>query len=605
MSAHTVRLLCESRSQKRQVLDVATGEIPFWWRGSDLQIQLALTDGGVFLLKEDITTLNVEVKALDAGPDDPVLMIKTIAGSACDALFSPATWAGGTRQLCTATFTDAEAALVPGRYRIIVRHEDAGGLKQTFLSAEIRVLEDQAESVSISAPPTPPEEYWTKDEADSRYALPGTDPTPLLIVGSGQSNMAASAFATYTITSDKVFFWNGTGWDSQGDAVVGAMAVVMAETLAAERGCDVYVVVSGQSSQAIAQWVGSGTSSTQYANLKTKVEAAIGSAELDALGITAASAFVWHQGESDTNNPAYFADWVELWEQLDGETWFSKATTPAILGQINGARYGGALLDSGPTYYAFSYHDIFRLGAILSPYVATADSAAADYLVDAVHFSADGMIEMGRRFASAFNSIPKISTTPAPELRQLNYSYFFGFEAGGSMPNSVSIGYRAAYVCTGDENVMLGTKAGQFATTNNESVMLGWGAGRNATTGSRQVSAGFGAGNYDTQVGSISIGYLSGPQIGDPSYIAAVSLGFQSKADAAWQVMLGGSSHTQVKTPAPRLTIAGIDIWTGTGTPEAAVTAPVGSLFLRSDGGAGTTMYVKESGAGNTGWVAK
>lgn len=43
----------------------------------------------------------------------------------------------------------------------------------------------------------------------------------------------------------------------------------------------------------------------------------------------------------------------------------------------------------------------------------------------------------------------------------------------------------------------------------------------------------------------------------------------------------------------------------GTGTPEAAVTAPVGSLFTRTDGGAGTTLYVKESGAGNTGWVAK
>lgn len=46
--------------------------------------------------------------------------------------------------------------------------------------------------------------------------------------------------------------------------------------------------------------------------------------------------------------------------------------------------------------------------------------------------------------------------------------------------------------------------------------------------------------------------------------------------------------------------------WTsGTGTPEASVTAPVGSLYTRTDGGASTTLYVKESGTGNTGWVAK
>lgn len=43
----------------------------------------------------------------------------------------------------------------------------------------------------------------------------------------------------------------------------------------------------------------------------------------------------------------------------------------------------------------------------------------------------------------------------------------------------------------------------------------------------------------------------------------------------------------------------------GTGTPEAVVTAPVGSLFTRTDGGGSTTLYVKESGTGNTGWVAK
>lgn len=43
----------------------------------------------------------------------------------------------------------------------------------------------------------------------------------------------------------------------------------------------------------------------------------------------------------------------------------------------------------------------------------------------------------------------------------------------------------------------------------------------------------------------------------------------------------------------------------GTGSPEAVVVAPVGSAFLRTDGGASTTLYVKESGTGNTGWVAK
>lgn len=43
----------------------------------------------------------------------------------------------------------------------------------------------------------------------------------------------------------------------------------------------------------------------------------------------------------------------------------------------------------------------------------------------------------------------------------------------------------------------------------------------------------------------------------------------------------------------------------GAGTPEGAVTASIGSTFLRNDGGAATTLYVKTSTNGNTGWTAK
>jgi hypothetical protein len=43
----------------------------------------------------------------------------------------------------------------------------------------------------------------------------------------------------------------------------------------------------------------------------------------------------------------------------------------------------------------------------------------------------------------------------------------------------------------------------------------------------------------------------------------------------------------------------------GAGTPEGAVTAGIGSTWRRTDGGAGTSFYVKESGTGNTGWVGK
>jgi len=43
----------------------------------------------------------------------------------------------------------------------------------------------------------------------------------------------------------------------------------------------------------------------------------------------------------------------------------------------------------------------------------------------------------------------------------------------------------------------------------------------------------------------------------------------------------------------------------GAGTPEGVFSAGVGSIFRRTDGGASTTLYVKQTGTGNTGWAAK
>lgn len=49
----------------------------------------------------------------------------------------------------------------------------------------------------------------------------------------------------------------------------------------------------------------------------------------------------------------------------------------------------------------------------------------------------------------------------------------------------------------------------------------------------------------------------------------------------------------------------GAGVYSGTASPEGVLTASVGSTFARRDGGALTSSYVKESGVGNVGWVAK
>lgn len=85
--------------------------------------------------------------------------------------------------------------------------------------------------------------------------------------------------------------------------------------------------------------------------------------------------------------------------------------------------------------------------------------------------------------------------------------------------------------------------------------------------------------------------------------------------DTSGNVIAGTTNAYDVGAPsnAPRSVYAGTSFaqtagptWrAGSGSPEGVVTAPIGSLFSRTDGGAATSLYVKESGAGNTGWIAK
>jgi hypothetical protein len=90
-------------------------------------------------------------------------------------------------------------------------------------------------------------------------------------------------------------------------------------------------------------------------------------------------------------------------------------------------------------------------------------------------------------------------------------------------------------------------------------------------------------------------GYTLQIAISDPASTATY-------LDFAWVAIVPFSpANTIVKNQF----FSGIIDCEGTGTPEGSVTANAGSTYRNISGGAGTSFYVKESGAGNTGWVAK
>lgn len=100
-----------------------------------------------------------------------------------------------------------------------------------------------------------------------------------------------------------------------------------------------------------------------------------------------------------------------------------------------------------------------------------------------------------------------------------------------------------------------------------------------------------------------------GIQFGNDVYMyrsGATTLYAQALVYASAGLSAGGvvQASSSSSTGGFRLGSTGPKWVSGAGTPEGVVTAPIGSMYSRTDGGANTSIYRKETGTGNTGWVA-
>jgi len=119
-------------------------------------------------------------------------------------------------------------------------------------------------------------------------------------------------------------------------------------------------------------------------------------------------------------------------------------------------------------------------------------------------------------------------------------------------------------------------------------------------------AAGFAAGGNSTA--SMMTDLVTFPA-GDAEAFLFVGEIFTDAATPFSSILRVPIAYTQPNTPAFGTTGTAArtgKVLRGSGSPEAVHYAPIGTFYQRTDGGAGTSLYVKESaGTSNTGWVAK
>jgi hypothetical protein len=132
----------------------------------------------------------------------------------------------------------------------------------------------------------------------------------------------------------------------------------------------------------------------------------------------------------------------------------------------------------------------------------------------------------------------------------------------------------------------------------------GWTVGSSIPTYMRFLTGGTSSGS---PVERMRITASGGVGVNETSVGAQLDVkGISASTGAAFRVRNSTPSTVfQVDNNGAVTFFNGVKLLTGSGSPEGVVTAPTGSMYLNTAGGATTTLYVKTSGTGNTGWTAK
>ena len=216
-----------------------------------------------------------------------------------------------------------------------------------------------------------------------------------------------------------------------------------------------------------------------------------------------------------------------------------------------------------------------------------------------------------------------------------------GFYADGSFSNlvkGITLSRYDGFVVTNANATVHGSAAvrdyltvgyavttGTLTTTNNAYIagtgVFGPGGGGPGTSGTHVFVTDTNRANISVKSASVELLYLANNLAGYagtrsaqpfnllvgnlPRWTIATNGDFYSATDNSYQ--LGDATH---RVKAATIGTGGITnngvVWhAGAGSPEGVLAAPAGSLYTRTDGGPGKTLYVKETASGNTGWVAK
>lgn len=183
----------------------------------------------------------------------------------------------------------------------------------------------------------------------------------------------------------------------------GSIPMSLAQRIANETGQHVYVMHNWLGGQPISQWVGQGQASFLFAQLKTRMTAALAALDRSTIDI-----HLWLQGESDyaRSNNDYLADHATYRRQIRQQSWFKGPIPTVMMKLVEGgdtAAQNAALTTIANT---IPFHAL-----------ASGTGLAADGVLQ--HYTGDAQWTMGyERFWTALRSVWNFHKTQGIGVRR-------------------------------------------------------------------------------------------------------------------------------------------------------------------------------------------
>ncbi len=168
--AKKIRIECEQRNRAGQNLkDLRTGQAAFFHRGEAVLLELGLFANGQMMTKADVTTITVKFFS-DANEE---VLTQNFENSQMSASVTADQWRNGNGCLAALLIGGGDTNNLPAGFFTMQVKANQGGLGDTIFA--YGKLEGVTLPTYVAGVPVDPgpDEYWTKDEADARFAFPG------------------------------------------------------------------------------------------------------------------------------------------------------------------------------------------------------------------------------------------------------------------------------------------------------------------------------------------------------------------------------------------------------------------------------------------------